>query len=677
MTANDVMIEYRFSGFRLDVWQRKLFKAGGETVTLSSRAMDALLVLVEHRGETLSKSQLMQAVWPNVVVEENNLNQAISSLRKALGDTKNENNFILTVPLRGYCFVAPVEVLRLPTQGTPAPEAADVPFDTVSKPDEISVIPQVFLSSVAKLPFLRVSALVLLVVAGTALFTFRDSLFSPQGATDSAAQLAAGNAASVTIKNSIAVLPFTNLNPDSDNELFALGLHDEVINQLSKIRSLNVIARNSVLTLMDKQLSIAELGSVLRVESMMSGTILFAGDQARISLQMLDTSTGVTLWSETYEANNQDLAEMMSIQSDIAVNVASALKAEIEQSEQDTISALPTESLEAYRYNLAAKNAYFQQDFAKVWNLSRQAVALDPLYFDALQTFSTVNTVLVATPLQGMTSHEHFELAINSAERMITIAPERTEGYTQKAVALGTTKDWAGVSEVLDKLEAMQAPLSDLKHVALLLLCMGDIDKAIAIYEANLLTEPVNLFGRGFMMAAYELDGDMERVNQEYAIGEELNPIWWGDTVNIFLALGRNEPLQDINELVGISAKLKHLLSNIHDTNLVEASLRAFRATEHKVSAETLYYSAIAAYIGDDTLAVELMRISLADVWTSLFWLWMPVFDETRQLESFRTLLRDSGIVELWEHKGWPKVCQPSGESFVCDWRAYPESATP
>ena len=63
---------------------------------------------------------------------------------------------------------------------------------------------------------------------------------------------------------------------------------------------------------------------------------------------------------------------------------------------------------------------------------------------------------------------------------------------------------------------------------------------------------------------------------------------------------------------------------------------------------------------------------ALDDVWTSLFWLWLPIFDETRQLESFRTLLKESGIVELWQQKGWPEVCQPSGDTFVCDWKAYP-----
>jgi tetratricopeptide (TPR) repeat protein len=362
---------------------------------------------------------------------------------------------------------------------------------------------------------------------------------------------------------------------------------------------------------------------------------------------------------------------MISIQSDIAANVASALKAKIEKSERDIIESLPTESFKAHRYNLAARNAYYQQDFATVWDLAHQAITLDPDYFDALQIFSTVNTVLVATPLPDMTSREHFELALQSAEKMIEIAPFRSEGYTQKAVALGTSKQWAGVSDVIDKLVRIQAPSSDLKHIALLLLCMGEFDKAIEIYEANLLTEPVNFFGRGFLMAGYELAGNRAKARTEYEVGEELNPVWWGDTVNTFLALGRNEPVQDVDELIGISDELKYLLSNVNNTGLVKEGLQAFQAKENKISAEALYYAAIAAHTGDNQLALDLMRIALDDVWTSLFWLWLPVFDEARQLESFKQLLRESGIVDFWQQKGWPEVCQPAGDSFECNWTAY------
>jgi TolB-like protein/DNA-binding winged helix-turn-helix (wHTH) protein len=666
--AADVSLEYRFSGLRLDVRQRRLFNAKGAVINLSSRAFETLLVLLQHHGATLSKAQLMAAVWPNVVVEENNLNQAIYTLRRALGDTRTENNFIRTVPGRGYCFVAPVAVVR-----RSAAAGSDAAQPAVPTDDAASVVLPVVAAPGKRFPARLLTLVALVLLAGSVWYFFnRDSVPAQQQAVVIPATAMPGQGDAGIIANSIAVLPFTSLDSSSEHELFTVGLHDEVITQLTKVRSLNVIARNSVLTLVDQQLSTADIGRVLRVQSMMSGTILFAGEQARISLQMLDAKTGVTLWTGTYEANKADLTEMISIQSDIAKHVASALETTIQQTEQQQITAVPTTSFEAYRYNLAAKVAHYQQDFGKEWQLAQQAIALDPNYFDALFTFSSVNTVLVATPLADMSSREHFQLALASAERIIEIAPARSEGYALKAVALSTSRDWNGVAAMVDKLEQMQAPASDLKYISLILMCMGNFSKAIAIYEANLVTEPINLYGRGFLMSALEMAGKRDLSRREYGIGEELSPVWWGDTVNIFLALGRNEPLQDVEELVGVSAEVKTLLQHVDDHALVKAGLQSYRASPGKISAEAVYYAALAAHVGEQEQAVEFMRIALDDVWTSLHWVWLPVFDDMRQLESFRQLLRESGIVDHWQQHGWPEVCQPRADSFSCEWRAYP-----
>src|SRR5579862_1341640 len=113
---------YEFGDFRLQAAQRRLTsRADGRPIELTPRALDALHFLVRHPGELLDKSSLISAVWPNVVVEENNLNQVISALRRALGDGRQGRRFIVTVPGRGYQFVAPVRELR---EETPAPARA-------------------------------------------------------------------------------------------------------------------------------------------------------------------------------------------------------------------------------------------------------------------------------------------------------------------------------------------------------------------------------------------------------------------------------------------------------------------------------------------------------------------------------------------------------------------------
>jgi len=126
---------YEFSGYRLDAARRQLRSSNEQPANLTVKVFDILLYLVQHHGEVVEKSALMQAVWPNVVVEENNLNQNISVLRKALGERAGEQRFILTVPGRGFRFVAPVKLL-------PAHDGlASVPAHTATSSQRIAILP--------------------------------------------------------------------------------------------------------------------------------------------------------------------------------------------------------------------------------------------------------------------------------------------------------------------------------------------------------------------------------------------------------------------------------------------------------------------------------------------------------------------------------------------------------
>lgn len=101
---------YLFDRFQLDVTRRKLLNAGGLVQRLNSRAMEALLLLVANAGEVVEKQRLIQAIWPHTIVEDNNLNQCILAIRKALGEAGGSNRYVMTVPGRGFCFVCPVQV---------------------------------------------------------------------------------------------------------------------------------------------------------------------------------------------------------------------------------------------------------------------------------------------------------------------------------------------------------------------------------------------------------------------------------------------------------------------------------------------------------------------------------------------------------------------------------------
>jgi adenylate cyclase len=153
------------------------------------------------------------------------------------------------------------------------------------------------------------------------------------------------------LPNSIAVLPFENLSPNPDDAYFAAGMHEEILNQLAKIRDISVIARTSVLQYAGAARPIGEIARELRVGKVMEGSVRYAGDRVRVTAQLIDGISGTHLWTETYD---RDLADVFSIQTDIATRIAAALEAELSARERETIAEQPTQSTDAYRIYLRA-----------------------------------------------------------------------------------------------------------------------------------------------------------------------------------------------------------------------------------------------------------------------------------------------------------------------------------
>lgn len=665
MSTEDKPVEYRFAGYRLDPKKRTLHAPDGSAVALSYRAFDTLVVFADHPGQTLSKAFLMDTVWPRQIVDDNNLSQAIVNLRRALGDKqKDSDRLILTLPGKGYCFTADVEAVY-PSSTTPAAEPAPHPRRWLG-PALMALA-----AGMAGLVFTLVQ--------------LRDGnrLAPETGPATNATVAAPGLAAAYdAIPNSIAVLPFTHLDSGAtdagtpadreQHRVFAIALHDAIINQLAKVSSLNVIARNSVVSLAGQGMDLPELGRVLRVESVMTGTLLVAEESARVNLQLIEPATGVTFWSGSFEADTGNLGDMIGIQADIALQVASRLATEIDQSEREQITAIPTDSFDAYQFNQAARIALYRQDHRQNWRMARMAIEQDPDYYDALHTFASANIVLVSSPLEGYSGRDHADMVLETAEAMIRIDPGNTQGHALRALALGTRKEWDKVGPAIDELLGRNEPLEKLKFIAMLLLNFGDFDTAIRIYEKHLLTEPLDIFGRGFLMTALELTGQREKAREQHRLGEQLHPTWWGDNVNVLLSLGRDEPLLDVAQLEGISPGLRQALMSVGDRDSVRRAVWDYLARDRKIPAEALYFAALAASIDERNVALALMEATVEDAWTSLFWFWLPVFDEVRQEQEFRALLVKSGIVEYWNSNGWPQVCRPDGASFRCDWRAYP-----
>src|SRR5438105_9128625 len=149
-----------------------------------------------------------------------------------------------------------------------------------------------------------------------------------------------------TASPAVAVLPFINLSGDAENELFADGITEDVIAQLSKIRALKVISRSSVAPFKQRQLTLKDIGKRLGATALLDGSVRHVGDRVRIVAKLIDAETDRHLWAETYD---RQLTDIFSIQTDVALQIADALKAELSREERRRVGRQPTNDVKAYQ----------------------------------------------------------------------------------------------------------------------------------------------------------------------------------------------------------------------------------------------------------------------------------------------------------------------------------------
>jgi TolB-like protein/DNA-binding winged helix-turn-helix (wHTH) protein len=370
--------------------------ADGQRVALNSRAFDLLLHFVRHPGELLDKDRLMKAVWPNTVVEENNLNQSIGAIRKALGESPGEHRFIVTEPGRGYRFVAPVTrpAAETPVQ-PPPPEAPPAP---------------------GRGRWLLIGIVVLAIAVGVALGT--------------------RERATPVTDRSIAVLPFENRSEARENAYLALGIQDEILTLLTRVDALRVVPRSSTARYADGSAAAPEVGRELGVAYLLSGSVQREGDRVRVHVALVDASRDRQLWASSYERLAR---EVFAIESEVARDVAASLQARLTAGELTAISTPPTPVPAAYDAYLRAKSfaervTRTEAEIHGAIGAYEQAVRLDPDFAAAWAQLSRRHANLFS--LSYDRSANRRDAALRALERAEAIAPGRTDVLAARAYYL-------------------------------------------------------------------------------------------------------------------------------------------------------------------------------------------------------------------------------------------------
>ena len=292
---------------------------------------------------------------------------------------------------------------------------------------------------------------------------------------------------------SIAVLPFANISPDPENEFFADGITEDVIAQLSKIRSLRVIGRGSVMRFKRRDQSLREIGVTLDVGTLLEGSVRRAGSRVRIVAQLIDAETDRHRWSETYD---RDLTDIFAIQTDVAVQIAGALEAELTNDERSRLNREPTDDVQAYQLYLQAKHCLTRWTGVSselALKHLNEAVKRDSGFALAYATMAWVYLELGLAVAGSLPTDQAFERARGAVARALELDPQLAEAHA----VLGHLKyaadyDWTGAEAELKRAIELNPNSGDAyDFYGLLLSSLERYDEAIEVQQRAHALDPL------------------------------------------------------------------------------------------------------------------------------------------------------------------------------------------
>lgn len=512
---------YEFGPFQLDSRNRLLCHEGN-VVHLTPKVFEVLLVLVEARGQLVEKDQLMKAVWPNCFVEEGNLTQTISILRKSLGETPDGGQYIETIPTRGYRFAA-----RIRKIGEKNRSSNENWHPAAFAPGDPTVATAPLILRWSKYSNIIVGVLLTVLVATALLIQTHNYSTQPPALS------------------SIAVLPFLNLTADSGNEYISDGLTEEIISSLAQIKGIRVVARTSVFQFKNRNFDIRGVGKQLKAQYILEGSVRRETSRLRISVQLNKSSDGYHIWSHTYDA---DFSNIFLMEEDIAQSIIDNLGDNGQRTLRGSKVKHHTTSGEAYDLYLKGlyqKGKVSRLDMDKAIAFFKQAIALDP-EFAAPHSGLAHSYIALGYSFQ-MLPKEAYQYALKEVQKALKMDGSLADAHASAAIIhLAFDWDWPSAKREFEQalnldpacalahhwyshyfvvmsrldaslaesrraldLEPLDLPIS--AHIGWHYLFSRQYDKAVAELLKSIELEPNQYWSWGFLRRAYEQENELGR----------------------------------------------------------------------------------------------------------------------------------------------------------------------
>lgn len=636
MTEPGARTFYEFSGFRLDPQQRLLTaSADGRPIPLPPKAFETLLYFVERRGELLEKTTVMKAIWPNIIVEENSLNQNISVIRRALGESPGEHRFIVTEPGRGYRFVADVGV--------------------VAEPPSLSARTR------------------------------------PTGPTSSGAP---ASQATSGPRKSIAVLAFTNLTGDPAKEYFSDGMAEELIHTLTRIPDLKVPSRTSSFAYKGRNVNVRQIARDLDVSMVLEGSVRSAGDRIRVTAQLVNAESGFHIWSQTFD---RQFADVFQLQDELAGAILQKLELNLGGGSRPLLKdAPPTRNVEAYRLYLQARAMYFSAGLTvdrteRMIEMLDRSISLDP---DFPRAHALHGSALGMQVQLGSRGPEILDEAMQDAERALALDPTLSDACALLAMLQAGRGQWCDADASFRRAIALdpKEPSVYLTYAVYALASCGHLREAIAQAETCYQLAPAMVGAAVTLAGLHSLVGQDDQVAEYLRVVADLGAPPQAP-VPIFLSqaarrAGRNAEAADHMMVVmppsaraaGSDDVVKLVFTAFDDAVKRSAAISALRALQAALGPQIAdawpmailmlnWYAMLSAM--DDAYAIagrivmnfertgRLILINLTPIW-------LPELTAFRRNPRFHDFTARLGFVDYWQAYGPPDGCELKDGKLTC-----------
>lgn len=640
-------------GFRLGPWlvepNLNRVSANGRETRLEGKVMGVLVALASRPGELVTKEELLEQVWSDVVVVEGVVKRCIAELRDALEDDAHQPTFIETIARKGYRLLAPVEPMQAATP------VADLRVAAVSPP-----------ASAARTHprtgwvFIGLGAAAAIVVALGAWWQLGRS-------PGDEAPVATPATAS-----SVAVLPFEYFSADASRAWLAPGLSEEVIHSLANVRGLRVAARTSSFAFGTRTATVPEIGRQLNGDAVLEGSMRVEGEDIRVTAQLINAGTGLHVWSRVFE---RDLEDLFAVQDEIARHVAESLRGVItDTGEASYVSRPPpTRNFAAYSLYLDALSLWRErgaESQRRAADLLQAAIAMDPNFARAHALLSNVYWTMIF--YAGMPYEEMAARARESAEQARRLDPNDSYALTVLGALSRLGLDWGSATSFLAAAVAADPSNSTARQrYAEMLFSQGYLRRGVEEIEAALRIDPlaasVRSVGALGAIFAGDPDGALARAAETRALGspragqiESWVQVERGD----FARAGAAR-LESATNMQRWSEHIEPVYTALADRTLLPEARAALAAAPEDTARTEGFFFYEHAILGETEAALAALA-RLDGTTDTTMHLWLPELAPLRRAPGFGAVMQRIGLADHWRANGMPDLCEQRSGEIVC-----------